>query len=109
MIVVKIALLYLCSQNKANMTQTLMQSQKEQHDHFNAAKSIALIIPSGQMRRAKVGDVLTSYIGAKDNSGRMWVIGDSLNDIQNPDAYIGGKPAREISGDFTVMSAHKVN
>ena len=55
------------------------------------------------MRRARLNNEVTNYCGAKLN-GRMFVIGDTENDIQNPDATIMGKPAREVFGDFTVMS-----
>lgn len=74
------------------------------HEQFNAAKQIALNINKGELRRARFNGLATNYEGAKDTNGRMWVIGDSLADIKNPDAYINGKPAREIFGDFTVMS-----
>jgi hypothetical protein len=78
-------------------------TEKQQLDGFNAAKQIALTIGNGLMRRAKVNNIPVNYCGAKLNN-RMWVIGDSLNDLQNPDATINNKPAREIFGDFTVMS-----
>jgi hypothetical protein len=78
-------------------------AEKQQLDGFNAAKQIALTIGNGLMQRAKVNNIPVNYCGAKLNN-RMWVIGDSLNDLQNPDATINNKPAREIFGDFTVMS-----
>lgn len=87
------------------MTQLTENQQKEQHNQFKAAKQIALNISAGQFRRARVNNVATNYCGYKDASGRMWVIGDSLADIQNPDATINGSPAREIFGDFSVMMA----
>jgi len=77
---------------------------KTNHDHFEAAKQIALTIQTGCQRRAGYNGEPTNYTGANFN-GRMFVIGDSLSDIQNPDVYINSKPAREIFGDFTVMSA----
>lgn len=77
--------------------------EKQQHEDFKAAKSIALTIENGMMRRARNNGEVTNYCGAKLN-GRMFVIGDTENDIQNPDATIMGKPAREVFGDFTVMS-----
>lgn len=73
--------------------------QKQQHADFQAAKKIALSIGNNLMRRAAG----TNYFGANFN-GRMFVVGDTDLDIQNPDAIIHGKPAREIFGDFTVMS-----
>ena len=77
----------------------LTATQQKQHNDFKAAKAIALTIGNGLMRRAAG----TNYCGAKLN-GRMWVIGDSSEDIKNADATIDGKPAREIFGEFTVMS-----
>lgn len=73
------------------------------HEQFRAAKEIALSINKGEMRRARYNGTVTNYTGLKDKNGRMWVIGDSVNDIQNPDATINNKPAREIFGEFTVM------
>lgn len=73
------------------------------YEHFKAAKEIALSINRGEMRRAKVNNVPTNYMGA-NIGGRMFVIGDSEEDIQNPDLYINGKPAREVFGDFTIMT-----
>lgn len=75
-----------------------------QHEHFKAAKQIAINIDKGQIKRARFQNVVTNYCGFKDHNGRMWVIGDSNSDIQNPDAEINGKPAREIFGNFTIMS-----
>lgn len=77
---------------------------KIQHDHFLAAKEIALNINKGLMKRAVFNGLTTNYLGAKTPDGRMWVIGNTNSDIQNPDAIICDKPAREIFGDFTVMS-----
>ena len=76
--------------------------EKQRHEDFNAAKQIALTIEAGLMRRARNNGVITNYCGCNLN-GRMFVIGDSLADIQNPDALVNGKPAREIFGDFTIM------
>lgn len=73
------------------------------YEHFKVAREIALSIERGQMRRARYEDQATNYSGA-NIGGRMFVIGDTENDIQNPDAMIQGKPAREIFGDFTIMS-----
>jgi hypothetical protein len=78
-------------------------AEKQQLDGFNAAKQIALTIGNGLMRRAKVNNIPVNYCGARLNN-RMWVIADNNNDLQNPDAVINGKPAREIFGDFTVMA-----
>jgi hypothetical protein len=77
---------------------------KIQHNHFLAAKEIALTINNGLMKRAIFNGSTTNYSGAKTLDGRMWVIGDNDSDIQNPDAIIYDKPARQIFGDFTVMS-----
>ena len=70
--------------------------QTKQHNEFKAAKNIALMIEKGCMRRAKLQKIPTNYCGYKANDGRMWVIGDSDAEIQNPDAIINGKPAREV-------------
>lgn len=78
--------------------------QQKQHNEFKVAKQIALTIEKGNLRRARFENAVTNYCGFKANDGRMWVIGDTNADIQNPDATINGKPAREIFGDFTVMS-----
>ena len=72
------------------------------HEDFKAAKKIALAIGIGQMRRAVNDGRVTNYLGA-NIGGRMFVVGDTEDDIQNPDAIIQGKPAREIFGDFTIM------
>lgn len=55
------------------------------------------------MKRAVNNGRITNYSGA-NICGRMFVIGDTENDIQNPDAIIQGKPAREVFGDFTIMT-----
>lgn len=78
-------------------------SQTAQHEQFKAAKEIALSISNGLSRRARHNDKVTNYTGYKSNDGRTWVIGDSLADIQNPCATIGGKPAREVFEGFSVM------
>lgn len=70
---------------------------------FNEAKKIALSIEKGHKRRALLNKRPTSYVGFKDESGRMFVIGDSNEFIQNPDVIIDNKPAREIFGDFTTL------
>ena len=72
------------------------------YEAFKAAKQIALAVENNCMRRARVDDCPVNYTGAK-LGGRMWVIADSLEDLPKPDAYINGKPAREIFGDFTMM------
>lgn len=81
--------------------------KQEQHrrkvEAFRAAKAIALTIENGLVHRARVNGQLTNYSGARLND-RMFVIGDNAWDIKNPDAWIAGKPVREIFGDFTVMS-----
>jgi len=82
----------------------LTLSQKDQLAAFQAAKQIALTIPAGQYRRARVGDMATNFCGFKSPEGRMFVIGDSIADIQNPDATIEGCPAREVFGEFSIMS-----
>jgi len=74
-----------------------------QLDHFKAAKEIALTIGAGLIRRAIHNGETTNYSGA-NIEGRTFVVGDTLKDIQNPDAWIEGKPAREVFGEFTVMS-----
>lgn len=80
-----------------------MKTTTEINREFEAAKQIALTIANNQMRRAMVDNKPVNYFGAKINN-RMFVLGDSLNDIQNPDATIAGKPAREIFGDFSIMN-----
>ena len=77
--------------------------EKQQLEDFNLAKAIALSIGDGMMRRAANISGATNYSGAK-LGGRMFVIGDTESDIKNPDAIIMGKPAREVFGDFVVMS-----
>lgn len=75
----------------------------KKHEQFKAAKKIALMIAKNESRRALYNGIPTNYIGANIN-GRMFVIGDSLDDIYNPDATINGKPAREVFEGFTVMA-----
>lgn len=82
----------------------MTHTNKTQIEQFNAAKKIALNIGKGMMMRASYNDSATNYMGCKFCDGRMFVIGDTEADIQNPDLTINGKPAREIFGDFTVMS-----
>jgi hypothetical protein len=81
-------------------------AQKQQHNDFKAAKKIALSLPKGTMRRAYNHDnrIPTNYIGMKDTTGRCWVLGDSIDDVQYPDAYINDQPAREVFDGFTIMS-----
>lgn len=76
---------------------------KTRHEDFKAAKKIALAIEKGQMMRAINNGRVTNYSGA-NIGGRMFVIGDTENDIQSPDAMIQGRPAREVFGDFTIMT-----
>lgn len=84
----------------------LNEIQKQQHADFNTAKQIALNIAKGLSRRAiSVNGGASNYTGCKLNDGRMFVIGDSEKDLQNPNAYIESKPAREIFGEFTGMFA----
>ncbi len=78
--------------------------QENQHKGFKEAKKIALNINKGEYRRARFNGFVTNYCGYKDSNGRMWVLGDTDKDIQNPDALIDGRPAREVFGDFTVMA-----
>ena len=77
--------------------------EKERLAGFEAAKKIALTITSNQRQRAQINGAPTNYAGANVN-GRMFVICDTEYDIQNPDAYILGKPAREVYGEFSTMS-----
>ena len=82
----------------------MTQTQTAQHIAFKNAKKIALDIQLGCMRRGKDENGKPSnYTGFKMACGRMFVIGDSLSDIQNPDATIDGKPAREVFGNFSIM------
>ena len=74
--------------------------QTNQINDFKSAKQIALSITKGCFRRA----LGTNYCGYKAKDGRMWVIGDTDADIQNADAIINGKPAREVFGEFSIMS-----
>jgi hypothetical protein len=79
-------------------------TERNQHASFKNAKQIALSIPTGCSRRATDTEgKLSNYSGCKTADGRMFVIGDSLADIQNPDATINGKPAREVFGNFSIM------
>lgn len=71
---------------------------------FKAAKEIALNIQKGHFQRAAINDIPSNYCGFKDITGRTWVIGDSADDLQNPDATINGKPAREVFTDFTILN-----
>ena len=80
-----------------------MKTTTEINREFEAAKQIALTISNNQMRRASVDGKPVNYLGVKINN-RMFVLGDSSNDIQNPDATIAGKPAREVFGEFSIMS-----
>jgi len=80
----------------------LQKSFTEINKEFEAAKQIALTIANNQMRRALIDNKPVNYMGAKINN-RMFVLGDSLKDIQNPDATISGKPAREVFGEFSIM------
>jgi hypothetical protein len=74
-------------------------TQKKQLEDFRAAKLIAFEMPKGHYRRAKG----TNYCGYMSENGQAYVIGDTDEDVQNPDAIIGGKPAREVFEGFTVM------
>lgn len=78
-------------------------AEKQQHEAFKAAKQIALTIGKNQFKRASVNDAPVNYCGCNMN-GRMFVLGDTEQDIQNPDTTIMGKPAREVFGDFTIMA-----
>lgn len=84
----------------------LTQNQKQMHEEFKAAKQLLLNnqIPNGTMRRAVLNDKITNYSAALLRN-RMYVVGDSELYIQNPDILIMGKPAREIFGEFSAMSA----
>jgi hypothetical protein len=90
--------LYLCETNQKTNT------MNTQLNEFKAAKQIALTINKGLMRRAKLNGIVTNYVGYKSANGKMYVIGDTENDIQNADAIINGCPAREIFGEFSVMA-----
>ena len=68
------------------------------YQDFKQAKKIALTIEKGCYQRKG------NFKGFKDLSGRMFVIGDTESDIQNPDATINGSPAREVCGDFTMLT-----
>lgn len=82
----------------------MTEEQTTQHNQFKAAKQIALSIEAGYSRRAKYDNAATCYTGYKSADGRMFVIGDCHADILNPDAIIDGRPAREVFGDFSIMS-----
>lgn len=77
-------------------------TEKQKLSDFRAAKKIAITIPEGEMRRATNEGHVTNYTGA-NIGGRMFVIGDSLDDISNPDGYVNGKPAREVFGEFSIL------
>ena len=82
----------------------MTQTRKAQHIAFKNAKEIALTIALGCQRRGRDADGKPSnYTGCKMANGRMFVIGDTVADIQNPCAIIDGKPAREVFGNFSVM------
>lgn len=78
----------------------LTANEEKQLNEIEAAKQIAKNIKPGYYQRVSG---LSNYCGYKSIDGRMWVLGDTFDDIQNPDAIISGKPAREIFGDFTMM------
>ena len=79
-------------------------TEKQQHEAFLAAKKIALTISEGERRRARHSDCASNYFGA-NVGGRFYVLGDTEADIQNPDCFIDGMPAREVFDGFTCMSA----
>lgn len=79
-----------------------MKTNFEKLASFTIAKKIALTIGKNQYKRARYNNQATNYIGANVN-GRMFVIGESTEDIQNPDCLIEGKPAREVFGNFSIM------
>jgi hypothetical protein len=78
----------------------LSNNQKKQLAAFKEAKEIAFTMPFGSYRRA----FGTNYCGYKSHDNKFYVIGDTSADIQNPDCFIGGKPARQVFDGFTLMS-----
>lgn len=81
----------------------MTNEQRKKLAAFNAAKKIALTIEKGCYRRAMLDDEPVSYCGFRSTTGRSWVIGDSSDDLKNPDGYFDGKPAREVFADFTMV------
>lgn len=77
--------------------------EKNKLEDFREAKKIALTISEGEMRLAKRNGQITHFYGA-NVGGRMFVVGETEEEIQNPDAIIQGMPAREVFGEFTVMN-----
>lgn len=59
---------------------------------FEEAKKIAFEVSKGCYRRAHG----TNYCGFQSIDGSKWVLGDSENDIDNPDTIIGDKPAVQV-------------
>jgi len=61
---------------------------------FKAAEQIARSIPAGHYRRATVQGVVVNYYGYKERNGRMWVVGDTPDDLPSADVKI------ELSGEW---------
>ena len=76
-----------------------MRILKEKLAQFRAARTIAFTQPKGYYRRAGV----TNFVGIHTADNRFFVIGDNASDIQNPDATILGRPAREVFEDFNII------
>jgi hypothetical protein len=83
----------------------LTKIEKQQLKDFRIARIIALEIEPGLYRRAKNGERITNYCGFKDKNGNCYVVGDSLDDIHNPDCYLefgyNKLPARVVFREIT--------
>lgn len=64
---------------------------------FNAAKNLSFSLPRGTKQQAKVNGVPVNYWGCKDREGQCWVIADSTEYMQYPDAVTDrGEPMRKV-------------
>ncbi len=84
--------------------QATRNQMKAKFTTLDNAEEIAISATPGTYRRAAG----TNFCGLKRTDGTTWVLGHSKADIQNPDATIMGKPARQVYDGFTVMHALNV-
>lgn len=81
----------------------MTNAQELQLKGFEAAKTLAFQLPINTSKRARVNSLVCNYTGC-NLKGRFFVIGDSVEDLQNTTIEIDNKPAREVFEDFTIMS-----
>ena len=67
---------------------------------FDSAKALSFTIEKGFYKRPSA---TSNYCGYQSMEGKFYVIGDTDNDIQNPDAIVNGKPAREVNEFCVIM------